>query len=256
MMKRRLFGLTVLLGLAAFAPAALGAGEGTAVGVAPDALARGLSDRILQAGADISMGETVVTGPSGQVQIIFHDQTRLVVGPNSALLIETYLLADSNTVSQLTVNALGGTFRFMTGNSPKPAYSIRTPTASIAVRGTDFDILVDRNGSRVMLYEGALQICNPSGACEEVTGRCEVGSASAVATRLYVRNDPDRVPLSLQFPYARFQQPLLPDFRVADTVKCTELVEDVDIPAVGTSGGPTPQQPTPQLPPRRQVRVP
>lgn len=237
MMKHRLLGMTVLLGLAALAPAVIGAGEGTAVGVDPDALARGMTDRILEAGADISVGETVVTGPSGQVQIIFHDQTRLVVGPNSALLIETYLLADSNTVSNLTVNALGGTFRFITGNSPKPAYSIRTPTAAIAVRGTEFDLLVDRAGSRVMLYEGALQICNPAGDCEDVTGRCEIGATSAESARLYVRNDPDRVPLSLQFPYARFQNPLLPEFRVANTVKCTEIVENVDTPAVGTSGG-------------------
>lgn len=236
MMKRPLFGLTVLLGLAALAPAVIGAGEGTAVGVDPDALARGLSDRILEAGADVSMGETVVTGPSGQVQIIFHDQTRLVVGPNSALLIETYLLADANTVSKLTINALGGTFRFITGNSPKPSYSIRTPTAAIAVRGTEFDLLVDRDGSRVMLYDGALEVCSPAGDCADVTNRCEVGLATTGSARVLLRNDPERLPLSLQFPYARFQQPLLPEFRVAETVKCTEPVDNSAIPAVGTSG--------------------
>ncbi len=77
-------------------------------------------ERILQVGTDVSVGETIVTGPAGQVQIVFDDNTRLVVGPGSALLVETYLLASSNTAEKLTVNALGGTFRFITGNSPKP----------------------------------------------------------------------------------------------------------------------------------------
>lgn len=258
-MMRHLFGSTLLLGLSALSPIALGAGEGTAVGVDPDAMARGTSDRTLQVGADVSIGETVITGPSGQVQIIFDDQTRLVVGPNSALRVETYLLASDNTASKLAISALGGSFRFITGNSPKPAYSISTPTATIAVRGTRFDILADRATTLVMLYEGALQVCSPSGDCEQVAERCQVGTASSESARLYVRNDPERIPLSLMFPYARFQHPLLDDFRVSGTVACTAIPEDTSVPAVGTGGGGSspqtpittvinPQQPT--TPPR------
>lgn len=258
-MMRHLFGSILLLGLSALSPIAMGAGEGTAVGVDPDAMARGTSDRTLQVGADISIGETVITGPSGQVQIIFDDQTRLVVGPNSALRVETYLLASDNTASKLAINALGGSFRFITGSSPKPAYSISTPTATIAVRGTRFDFLVDRATTLVMLYEGALQVCNPSGDCEDLVDRCQVGTAVSDSARLYIRNDPERIPLSLMFPYARFQHPLLDEFRVSDTVACTEIRENGPVPAVGTGGGggsSTPQTPittvttTPQGPTR------
>lgn len=232
--------------LSAAAPAAHAANEGTAVGVNPDAVAQiNSTDRILIVGADVSVGETIVTGPAGQVQIVFDDDTRLVVGPRSALLIETYLMASGNTAQQLTINALGGSFRFITGNSPKPAYSIKTPTAAIAVRGTEFDIIAEPASTRVMLYEGALQICNAGNTCQEVTRRCEVAMAARDGVSLFVRNDPQRLPLSLEFRYARFQSPLLPPFKVSGAALCAEppLEESSD----EGSGGTTPAtRPTPQ----------
>jgi len=128
--------------LAGGPPLAVAAAEGTAVGVDPDAVARrGSADRTLVVGADISVGERIVTGPSGRVQVLFADQTRLVVGPGSALLIESYLM-NGDTADKFAINALAGTFRFISGNSPKSAYSIETPTAAIAVRGTKFDVSV------------------------------------------------------------------------------------------------------------------
>lgn len=256
MMKQFLLKHFLVLLLSAAAPVAFAANEGTAVGVDPDARAQsGSSDRILEVGADVSVGELIVTGSSGLVQIVFNDNTRLVVGPRSSLLIETYLMANSNTAQNLTIKALGGSFRFITGNSPKPAYSILTPTAAIAVRGTEFDIMVEPGRTKVMLYEGALQICNPGGACEQVTSRCEVAVSSNDDADLFVRNDPQRTPLSLEFRYARFQAPLLAPFRVGGAALCAEEVK-VQAPAAhsgsGSSGrgGTTPTQtPTPTPPP-------
>ena len=238
MMKRLLFRHLLVVLLSAPAPVGFAANEGTAVGVNPDAVAQfNSADRILEVGADVSVGELIVTGSAGQVQIVFDDDTRLVVGPRSSLLIETYLMASSNTAQQLTVNALGGSFRFITGNSPKPAYSINTPTAAIAVRGTEFDIIAEPGNTKVMLYEGALQVCNPAGACQEVTRRCEVATASRNEVNLFALNDPQRKPLSLEFRYARFQSPLLPPFRVGGAAICTEEPTDLTPQANQGSGG-------------------
>lgn len=231
------------------ATAAFAAGEGTAVGVNPDALARiSAGDRLLQVGSDVSVGEVVVTGSAGQVQIVFDDNTRLVVGPRSSLLIETYLLASSNTAQKLTINALGGSFRFITGNSPKPAYTINTPTASIAVRGTEFDLVVERSNTKVMLYDGALQVCNGAGDCAELTNRCEVGVASSQQSVLLRRNDPTREPLSTEFRYARFQGALLPQFQVRSPASCVETRTETSPGSDGstsTGASITPQTSTP-----------
>ena len=238
MMKQLLLRHLLVVLLSAVAPAAFAANEGTAVGVNPDAVAQiNSTDRILTVGADVSVGEKIVTGPSGQVQIVFDDDTRLVVGPRSALLIETYLMASSNTARQLTINALGGSFRFITGNSPKPAYSIRTPTAAIAVRGTEFDIIAEPGVTKVMLYKGALQICGTGGVCQEVTRRCEVAAAGGGQVRLFVRDDPQRLPLGLQFRYARFQAPLLPPFKVSGAALCAEPPPPPVTPDDNSGGG-------------------
>ncbi|SEQ60561.1 FecR family protein [Devosia sp. YR412] len=229
MMKQ--FSRTVLfvLGLLLAVVPAFAEGEGTAVGVNPDASARlGSTDRVLQVGADVSVGEVIVTGAVGQVQIIFDDETRLVVGPRSALLIENYLLASNNRAQKLTINALGGSFRFITGKSPKPAYTINTPTASIAVRGTEFDLVVERSNTKVMLFDGALRVCNDANDCQELTSRCEVGLASNQRTLLYRRNDPSREPLSAEFRYARFQGALLQPFRVRNPGTCVESRTDAN----------------------------
>lgn len=236
-------------------------GEGTAVGVNPDAVARiDATDRLLQVGADISVGELVVTGNSGLVQIIFDDDTRLAVGPRSSLLIETYLMASTNTAEKLTINALGGSFRFITGNSPKPAYTINTPTASIAVRGTEFDLVVERSNTKVMLYDGALRLCNATGDCQELADRCGVGTASSQSAKIYRRNDPLREPLSVEFRYARFQGTLLPGFQVNGATRCAETRAEAygGSTSSGTVVNGTPAQqvpaptqtPTPQLPGR------
>lgn len=257
MMKQRLLRHLLVLLLSAAAPFAYAANEGTAVGVDPDARAQiNSTDRILAVGADISVGEKIVTGPSGLVQIVFDDNTRLVVGPRSSLLIETYLMASSTTAQQLTINALGGSFRFITGNSPKPAYSILTPTAAIAVRGTEFDLVVEPGRTKVMLYEGALQICNSGADCQQVTRNCEVAVASNDAADLFVRNDPQRTPLSLEFRYARFQGPLLRPFRVGGSALCAE---DAQVQAPTSNQGSAdkdPVVPTPPTPPTPPPRPP
>src|SRR5690606_39715531 len=89
-----------------------------------DATAQARSgERVLVVGSDVSVGERIVTGPSGRVQLLFQDQTRIVVGPRSTLVIESYLL-NGNQTNRFAVDALAGTFRFISGNSPKSAYSI------------------------------------------------------------------------------------------------------------------------------------
>ena len=233
------FSQTLYAGLAMavlIVPAALASGEGTAVGVDPEAVARiNTGDRELIVGADVSVGETVITGPRGQVQIVFADQTRLAVGPSSSLKIEEYLLRSNGTADAFVVNALAGTFRFISGHSPKSAYQINTPTATIAVRGTEFDIVVSGGATRVILFDGALSMCNDAQDCTDLTERCQLGLATGQNATLYEDSDPERLPLSADFYYVRFQSPLRPDFRVNGASRC--LVETTGTMTTDEIGG-------------------
>ncbi len=86
-----LFG--VMVGLSLAPGAALADASGKALGVDQDARAETRAEvKQLTVGSDIFIGDRVITDARGLVQIKFSDSTKLVVGPNSALLIEDYLL--------------------------------------------------------------------------------------------------------------------------------------------------------------------
>jgi hypothetical protein len=170
--------LAVLLLAGAFIPAAAQAQEasGKAVSVIPDAeaLRTAAQVRILMPDQPVFMGDRVKTGPRGEAQLLFSDETRLVVGPDSTLLVERYLLKGENTVSNFTVNALRGSFRFITGDSPKNAYAIKTPTATIGVRGTQFDLAIGANGeTHLVLFDGSADVCS-GGSCVRASDSCSM----------------------------------------------------------------------------------
>lgn len=96
----------------------------------------------LQPDQSINLGDIISTGDTGQVQLLFRDETKIAIGSNSELVIENILFDSSDTASNFTVNAVQGAFRFFSGKSERSAYSIRTPKATMGIRGTVFDFTV------------------------------------------------------------------------------------------------------------------
>ena len=248
MRRIQYFGGILVAAIIAVATPVFAANEGKAVGVDPDAVAEADgADRVLVAGADISVGERIVTGASGKVQIIFADQTRLVVGPGSALVIEAYLLRGTDSVEQVSIAALSGTFRFITGRGPKEAYTIKTPNGTIGVRGTAFDLTVaPAFGTLVLLLHGAVRVCDSAGNCTELTNRCDLGSV-APATGAILLEGPARSERLDAFPYAQFQSQLLAQFRVNGANGCVVPQAVATDGSLAGAGEPAPQrQPGPK----------
>ena len=198
---------------------------GKAVAVVQSASATGNDGkRTLKAGMPVSIGERIKTGRSGQVQLVFTDDTKLVVGPNSSLVIETYLLRSKSIVNKFAVKALGGSFRFISGKSPKQAYSIQTPTGTIGVRGTSFDLAVRRRSTDLLLFSGEAEICG-NGRCIRVKEACGLARAPRNADVRQERSLERRNRQILaRFPYIVSQAPLRRDFRVS-TRSCGDLAD-------------------------------
>ena len=211
--------------LAALAGQTALAASGTALGVRPEASAETAgANRVLEVGADIFIGDLVTTGRKGNVQIRFSDRTELVVGPNSSLVIEDYLLRDDGSAGKLAVNALAGSFRFVTGGAPKDRYLIRTPTGTVGVRGTAFDLNVVADHTSLLLIEGAVRMCNLAGQCVDVDEVCEVGrfdlgSADLLGSAQTFKGD-TRTRMRGMFPYAADQSSLLGAFRLEQAFRC------------------------------------
>jgi hypothetical protein len=224
MHRLALLGLAGLLWCLAqsLALAAASSGPGTAVAVDPSADDTfGSSSRTLVVGSDVSVGDTVVTGPTGQVQLLFKDQTRLAIGPNSSLLIEAYLLKQDQTVGQFTINALSGTFRFITGKSAKDAYQIKTAMGMIGVRGTAFDFISKPDfGTTIVLFHGAVNACNRDSKCVDLTQTCGVASVAGKGSQLVSRAQQLRDNLRSQFGWIRSDAKLMADFKVEQSKGC------------------------------------
>ena len=210
-----------LLWTAGFA-AAVEEPSGTTVAVVPAAAASGTSGRrILEVKGPVFMGDRVQTGASGEAQIEFRDNTRLVVGPNSLMTIDAFVFNENNTARKISMNAVKGAFRFITGVSQKQAYSIHTPTTTVGVRGTRFDLAVRANGeTSLALFDGQARLCDRAGRCMDVQGSCAVVVAPPEGGVVPVRAGPERTArLRALFPYVASQARLRPEFRV-NTAGC------------------------------------
>ena len=129
-------GLAVGALMMVVSPAAYAQPSGIVIAVVQQASVDGQTgQKVLEREAPVFSGDSILTGPSGQAQVRFRDDTKLVVGPNSTMIIDAFVFNDDDTARQISINAVRGAFRFITGKSPKDAYSITTPTATIGVRG-------------------------------------------------------------------------------------------------------------------------
>lgn len=205
---------------------AVAAPAGTATGVDPEAQVSPAGEtRKLVVGADIFIGDVVQTSSGGRVEIEFSDSTRLIVGPGSSLVIEDYLLRSDGSAGNFVVGALAGTYRFMSGTAASERYSIRTPSGTIGIRGTAFDLVVDpQTDSRVLMYSGATELCPLIGACTVISSTCELGEMAADAASSLGNTDEftsaDRRTLRSRFVFGAIQQQLGGDFRLRQAARC------------------------------------
>ena len=91
----------------------------------------------------------------GKAGITFADNTQVQVNENSRLIIDDFVYDPKQPSSgKLALNMASGTVRYASGaiakNDPSRV-SINTPTATIAVRGTDFTATVDELGGSIVI---------------------------------------------------------------------------------------------------------
>ncbi|HVY51974.1 MAG TPA: FecR family protein [Devosia sp.] len=253
---RKLISIFAVAALLAAAPAtAWAAAAGSAKGVKQDAAAalEGQT-RTLVVGSDIFIGDEINTDAKGQVQVLFADNTKLVVGPNSSLKIDDYLLRNNGDPGKFVVDMLSGSFRFATGNGPKSSYQINTPTGTIGVRGTHFEVWVfpDTGFARILRDDGTV-LYKALGEKEwnVLDDTCEVGEIGDGQSQLLgdARDSTgqERADYKHEFRYADNQSPLLRAFWFIESFEC--LHKAPNVPSFPTnpnfqSKAPPPEQPT------------
>src|SRR5204862_5801211 len=92
--------------------------------------------------------------------ISLSDGSQVTVQPGSLVVLKDYRAA--NSLREL-LEILAGRARIKVnhfGGRPNP-YRVNSPTASIAVRGTEFSVAVEANGeTQVEVYEGLVEVAS------------------------------------------------------------------------------------------------
>ena len=135
----------------------------------------GDSDIKIEQALDIFSYDTIKTG-KGKVGILFIDDTRVDVTEHSKLIIDEFIYDPNTQTGELSLKASLGTIRYASGQIAKNSaqnISIKTPTATIGVRGTDFSMTIDELGSSTIIL---LPSCDVKGNC--VVGEISVESAA------------------------------------------------------------------------------
>ncbi len=104
-------------------------------------------------GLDIFSMDDVQTG-NGRIKIDFVDGSELRITEQSRILIDEFVFDPDPDKGKMAVTFLSGTARFATsktGRINQENVSIKTPTAQISVRGTDFTVTVDELGRSLVI---------------------------------------------------------------------------------------------------------
>ena len=163
-----LFTLSLTSGIAGL-PATTSAAEGR-IGVAATVrnTVSQLEPRVtrIAKGDEVVRNEVVRTAADSDARFVFRDDTNLSLGPGSTLKLDRTVFDDPK-LGDIAIKLTIGAFRFVTGNSNKEAYVIKTPIATVGVRGTTLDVLVERRRNKVVLVAGAVNVCVP-GKCVDL----------------------------------------------------------------------------------------
>ena len=121
-------------------------------------LTPGLAPLALTAGYILNPGDRIDTRGGGRVVIDLSDGSMVVVAPESIVTLKDYRAAGSlRELFGITLGMVRVKINHFAGK-PNP-YRMNSPTASIAVRGTEFSIQVDAEGTtQVMVFEGAVEV--------------------------------------------------------------------------------------------------
>jgi hypothetical protein len=108
------------------------------------AVSSGRPERALFLGAPLYNGDQVMVGHEGHVTVLFSDNTRIVLSYDSRFLITNYRYDKAQPqAGNFLVNLLRGSLRTVTGviGHTNPAHvGYTTPTATVGIRGTAFDL--------------------------------------------------------------------------------------------------------------------
>lgn len=121
------------------------AGVTAAVNPTASALEPSGKRKLISLGDPVVRDQRIETGPEGLVQILLADGTSFTVGPNSSIVIDSFVYDPEKQTASLAATMTKGALRFIGGKASKAGGDVKidTPIGTAGIRGAVVDINLD-----------------------------------------------------------------------------------------------------------------
>lgn len=140
-------------------------------------IVRGNEKILTSVGTSVEMYDEIET-LDGEVRILFVDQTKVTISKYSTLIIDEFVYDNNTKKGKVNLKSSFGTLRYTSGliaKNNRENIRITTPTASVSVRGTDFEVVVKESGKSTFTllpsedsngkqYVGSIEVFNDIGS--------------------------------------------------------------------------------------------
>ena len=111
-------------------------------------------------GMGLTQGDTIITGANGKVTLEVDKDKEMKIGPNTQLMISELVQSLRNNADKSSFNLKAGQVytKVKSQLSPGAKYEIRTPTAVMGVRGTQFFVSLSNGVAEVITLEGQVVV--------------------------------------------------------------------------------------------------
>lgn len=129
--------------------------------------ANGEARRVVEGGG-LFPGDTVETAPGTRAVVVFRDNSRVTLGPQTQLRVDDFVFDDRNpSDGRFLVSLLRGTARALTGligKANQRNVAFKTPTATIGIRGTGLDMACGDAECSYFVWQGQIEVTPTQGA--------------------------------------------------------------------------------------------
>jgi hypothetical protein len=190
-------------------------------------------------GTAVYAEELVRTGNTGKAQVLLADRTNLAVAPMTEIRLDKFVYDPSGGAQgNVALVATEGSFRFITGLLPHEDYSIKTPYATMGVRGTEFIAVIIPPSSTAPPPGLEIQVLSGEVVVTTISGQVVTVMAGYM---LQVTSSGDTIgPIQDTTPLVDFADlgPPLTNLSYADALDAfTAVTGGVDTGATGAGGG-------------------
>ena len=212
------------------------------------------NSRKLVKGKPVYLNERIKASRRSTGQFILLDNSKIAVGAGATIVLDKFVVSSGKKAKRVSLNVLRGALRFSSGRSGSGVYKIVTPTATLGIRGTLFDVTVIRGVTSVLLLRGLVDVCSSTG-CKRLSDRCSYAIARRgrpVETGHTKRRRPSSREIDPKlFPFARSQRGLIRGlragggscFNIAVERKRRQVIQP--IPRIPAPVPPPPPRPNP-----------